>query len=53
MLFYYTVSVGTTTVIQLIFVDHENLLDTLCYSSVTLTMVVALYLANGPQLICG
>ncbi|AHF73322.1 phosphate-starvation-inducible protein PsiE [Candidatus Sodalis pierantonius str. SOPE] len=46
----YFIYIGITAIIQLIVVDHENPLDTLCYSSAILILVVTLWLANSSRL---
>ncbi|MFT4465824.1 MAG: phosphate-starvation-inducible protein PsiE [Sodalis sp. (in: enterobacteria)] len=46
----YFIYIGITAIIRLIVVDHENPLDTLCYSAAILILVVTLWLANSPRL---
>lgn len=46
----YFIYIGITAIIRLIVVDHENSLDTLCYSAAILILVVTLWLANSSRL---
>lgn len=46
----YFIYIGITAIIRLIVVDHENPLDTLCYSAAILILVVTLWLANSSRL---
>ncbi|WP_313158876.1 phosphate-starvation-inducible protein PsiE [Mixta calida] len=46
----YFVYIGITAIIRLIFVDHKNPFDTLCYSAAILILVVTLWLANSNRL---
>lgn len=46
----YFIYIGITAIIRLIVVDHENPLDTLCYSAAILILVVTLWLANRSRL---
>lgn len=46
----YFIYIGITAIIRLIVVDHENPLDTLCYSAAILILVVTLWLAHSSRL---
>ena len=46
----YFIYIGITAIIRLIVVDHKDPLDTLCYSTAILILVITLWLANSNRL---
>lgn len=46
----YFIYIGIMAIIRLIVVDHENPLDTLCYFTAILILMITLWLANSTRL---